>query len=538
MPSLRLLDPDMLEEINVKTYDFIVIGYGPVGQMACAQLGHAGYGVAAFEKFPRLYGLSRAGHVDDEIVRTLQRIGAVDDFLEDAVAWEAYDMRTKAFGGDLLLHLDWSGVGPNGWKSHWRFYQNELENAINRKVSETGKVTVSLGCEATSLTQDESGVTVTFRSAERGEFQVRGKYLLGADGANSFVRDALGIQEWSGREDVEQLVIDTRQKRPLKFEFDNGQFADPARPGCLFQLGKRHRRWEFTLLPHEKPDDFDEARVWELLKPWVTPNDVELLRRPVYRFREKVALEWQRGRIFLVGDAAHRLWPFTGEGMCNGIRDVSALTWRLDLVMKGIAAPALLDSYTDDRKPNFVGWMDLSREIGAGCVITDPAIAEHRNAGFIAAQKDPSLMPPLTVPPGPKAFCRSNDSTAGSMGHQGRVRFNGAEGLFDDVVGRGWVLISTDALSLPPEQASFLELIDAVVAEVGPEGSGAPVTDLDGIYATWLASLGRTAVLVRPDFFVWGSASTANDAAALVQEFETAIRTGRSVHSELATASA
>lgn len=511
----------------METTDIIVIGYGPVGQMACAQLGQAGYNVAAFEKFPRLYGLSRAGHVDDEIVRTLQRIGAVDAFLEDAVAWESYDMRTRAFDGDLLMHMDWGYKGPHGWHAHWRFYQNELENAIDRRVRETGRVTVSMGCEAIALQQDEQGVTATFRSAERGEFQVRARYLLGADGANSFVRGALGIQEWSGREDVDQLVIDARQKRPLHFAFDNGQFADPARPGCLFQLGKRHRRWEFTLLPHERPEDFDEARVWELLKPWVGPDDVELLRRPIYRFREKVAHEWQQGRCFLVGDAAHRLWPFTGEGMCNGIRDVSALTWRLDLVMKGLAPAALLDSYTSDRKPSFIGWMNLSREIGAACVITDPVAAEQRNAGFFAAQKDPSLMPPLTVPPGPKAFCMAQDATAGSPAHQGRVQFSGQEGLFDDVVGRGWVLISNSPLALRPEQHDFLARLGAVVAHVGAAGTGAPVVDLDGTYGRWLGTLGCAAVLVRPDFFVWGSAPSAHDADGLLQDFETAIRTGR-----------
>jgi resorcinol 4-hydroxylase (NADPH) len=512
----------------METSDIIVIGYGPVGQMACAQLGQAGFSVAAFERHPRLYGMSRAGHVDDEIVRTLQRIGAVNDFLEDAVSWDNYDMRTKAFGGELLLHLDWSEIGPNGWSSHWRFYQNELENAIDRKVRETGRVTVSMGCEAIAIAQDDEGVTVTFRSADRGEFQVRGKYLLAADGANSFVRHALGIEEWSGREDVDQLVIDARQKRPLSFEFDNGQFADPERPGCLFQLGKRHRRWEFTLLPHEKPEDFDEARIWELLKPWVTPDDVELLRTPVYRFREKVANEWQRGRIFLVGDAAHRLWPFTGEGMCNGIRDVSALAWRLELVMKGMSPPSLLDSYMADRKPNFIGWMDLSREIGSGCVITDPAVAEQRNAGFFAAQKDPSLMPPLTVPPGPKAFCSEGDPTAGSMGRQGPVQFNGQTGLFDDVVGRGWTLISLAPVALTAEQSDFLARLGATVAHVGAAGSGAPVTDLNGVYTGWLSAIDRTAVLVRPDYFVWGSATGTAGTAALLQAFERAIRTGRS----------
>ena len=65
----------------------------------------------------------------------------------------------------------------------------------------------------------------------------------------------------------------------------------------------------------------------------------------MYRFRESMTDEWRRGRIFLVGDAAHILWPFAGEGMCNGLRDVSALTWRLDLVLRGVASDSILDTF-------------------------------------------------------------------------------------------------------------------------------------------------------------------------------------------------
>ena len=123
--------------------------------------------------------------------------------------------------------------------------------------------------------------------------------------------------------------------------------------------------------------------------------------------------EWQRGRIFLAGDAAHMLWPFAGEGMCNGIRDASTLAWRFDLVLRGLAAPALLDSYEADRKPNMQGWTDLSREIGLPCIITDPEIAAQRDARFKAVQQDPSLAPPVPVPPGPMAFARAGDDPPG-----------------------------------------------------------------------------------------------------------------------------
>lgn len=507
----------------METYDVVVIGYGPVGQMVSAQLGQAGHRVAAFERHAQLYGLSRAGHMDDEIMRTLQKVGAGEEFREDAVSWELYDMRNKAFGGDLLLSLDWSLLGPHGWPSHSIFYQNNLELALNRQIQVLDNVTVRMDTEAVSIDQDDDGVTVTVRDRQSGAEQtVRAKYLVGADGANSFVRRHLGITTTPGELGPWQLVIDTLQKRPLSFEFDNGQFADPERPGCLFQLGKQHRRWEFTLLPDEKPEDFDLDRVWELLAPWVTPEDVEVIRYPVYRFAESMTDQWQRGRVFLAGDAAHTLWPFAGEGMCNGIRDASTLSWRLDLVLRGVATPALLDSYEADRKPNMQGWTDLSRAIGLPCIITDPEAAAQRDQWFKAALEDPSLAPPLPVVPGPVAFSRAGDDSAGLPASQFRVRRDGQERLLDDVIGCGFHLITDDpaaVASLSEEQHSLLDQIGAKVALVGPEGSGAPLVDVDGGYSKWLRSINRTAVLARPDFWLYGGATSAQDTAALVQDF-------------------
>ncbi|WP_169786677.1 bifunctional 3-(3-hydroxy-phenyl)propionate/3-hydroxycinnamic acid hydroxylase [Nitriliruptor alkaliphilus] len=511
------------------TFDVAVIGYGPVGQMLCAQLGRAGHSVAVFEKHEQLYGLSRAGHIDDEIMRTLQKIGAGEEFREDAVAWETYDMRNEAFGGDLLLSLDWSVVGPHGWRSHWIFYQNNLELAMHRQVEAAGNVQLLLGTEAVAFDQDGDGVTLTVRDRQSGaERTVRVQYLVGTDGANSFVRERLGITTTEGMTGPNQLVIDTRQKRPLSFPFDNGQFADPKRPGCLFQLGKSHRRWEFTLRDDENPVDFDIDRIWQLLSPWVTPEDVEIIRHPIYRFREFIADEWQRGRVFLAGDAAHIMWPFAGEGMCNGIRDASALVWRLDLVLRDLAPEGLLDSYTDDRKPNVQGWTDLSREIGLPCIIMDEEIAAQRDAGFKAAAEDPSLMPEMTVPPGPTAFSRPDDPIAGMPACQFPVLVDGQQGLVDDLIGTGFQLIVADEAALAAlsdEQRRFLRDIGAHVIHVGPAGSGAPAVDLDGGYADWFQELGLSAVLARPDFYLYGGATDADDTPALVAALASSLGT-------------
>ena len=504
----------------METYDVVVIGFGPVGQMATAQLTRAGHRVAAFETHAQLYGLSRAGHIDDEIMRTLQSVGAGEEFREDAVPWKLYDMRTKAFGGELLLSLDWSQIGPHGWRSHWIFYQNNLELALNHQITATGRADVRMGHEATALEQDADGVTVTVHDKHNDTTeQVRAKYLLAADGANSFIRETLGITSTDGTTGPWQLVIDTAQKRELSFEFDNGQFADHERPGCLFQLGAKHRRWEFTLLPDENPEDFDLDRVWELLAPWVTAEDVEVIRYPVYRFKERMADEWHRDRIILIGDSAHIMWPFAGEGMCNGIRDAAALTWRLDLILRGLADERLLDTYEGDRKPNAQGWTELSREIGIPCITTDPEIAADRNVSMLAARSDPSLIPPMTVPPGPTAFARQGDPAAGLPAVQGQVRNGDTTGLFDDVVGRGFTLLTSDRAALEAldaNQRAFLDGIGARLAVIGAEGGSADIIDVDGTYANWFARLGRTAILSRPDFYVFGSAADSADTAALV----------------------
>lgn len=516
-----------MKGLLMDNYDVIVVGYGPVGQMASALLGQAGHKVISVERHAQMYGLSRAGHIDDEIMRLLDRVGAGEEFREDAVAWELYDMRNKAFGGDLLMSLDWSVIGPHGYRSHWIFYQNNLELALNRQVEATGNVEVNFSTELVRFDQDADGVTAVVRHRESGdERTIHAKYMLAADGANSFVRESLGIKSIAGHVGPNQLVIDTLQKRPLHFEFDNGQFADPEAPGCLFQLGKNHRRWEFTLGEDEDPADYTIDTVWERLKPWVGPEDVEVLRWPIYRFRESMTEEWRRGRIFLIGDAAHTLWPFAGEGMCNGLRDAASITWRLDLVLRGLASFEVLDSYQDDRKPNMQGWIDYSREIGLPCIVMDREAAAGRDQFLFAVQQDPSLMPHPTVPPGPVAFSRQGDPAAGLVAVQGNVRSQAGEGLLDDVAGRGFQLITTRreiADALTADERAALEAIGASIIVIGAPGSGAAYEDVDGTYSDWFDSLGRVAVIARPDYYLFGSAESADDVHNLVDALTSAL---------------
>jgi 3-(3-hydroxy-phenyl)propionate hydroxylase len=134
------------------------------------------------------------------------------------------------------------------------------------------------------------------------------------------------------------------------------QICDPARPVTYVVGHGDYRRWEFQLQQGETRDEMvADARVWELLEPWLTTDDAELVRAVVYRFHATVADSMRAGRIFLAGDAAHQMPPFLGQGLCSGIRDAANLAWKLRLVDDGIAGDLLLDTYGSERLPHAAG---------------------------------------------------------------------------------------------------------------------------------------------------------------------------------------
>ena len=115
------------------------------------------------------------------------------------------------------------------------------------------------------------------------------------------------------------------------------------------------------------------------------PDNARIERHAVYTFQARVAERWQDGRVFLAGDAAHLMPPFAGQGMCSGIRDAANLAWKLDLVLTGRAARALLATYEEERRPSAVAAIDFSIELGKVICVPDPAEAAARDEAMAAA---------------------------------------------------------------------------------------------------------------------------------------------------------
>jgi 2-polyprenyl-6-methoxyphenol hydroxylase-like FAD-dependent oxidoreductase len=504
-------------------FDVAIVGYGPVGQTLAALLGRAGHRVAVFERFKEIYRLPRAVHIDHEIMRLLQSLGLSEVLADEMIPVDAY--RWFGADGEPLLRFEPHSPAPSGWEGDYMFFQPELERAIDGHACLPAGVTVERGWAAETLTQSDAGVELGLRRVseeEPGRIALTGetrtvgaRWVVGADGANSFVREASGITRRDLGFQERWLVVDAEphDMGALAHLPIASQRCDPSRPTTVVQSGPRHRRWEFMLLPHEQASDYeDPRRVWALLEPWYRPSDGPLTRSAVYEFRSMLADSMRSGRVLLAGDAAHLTPPFLGQGLCSGLRDAVNLAWKLDLVLRGLAAAHLLDTVDPERQPQNEAIIRLAIELGKVLCQLDPQAAAERDAMLRQVQAPPPLeLPPLTGGVLHRPLDGSSDGLAGALSVQGVVRRAGREGRFDDVVGRGFQLIVAGGDPVAPlssEQRALVDLLGITVASLDPAAPGG-VRDVDGRLSAWLTEHEAHAVLVRPDFYVFGSCPSA-----------------------------
>ena len=482
-------------------FDLAIIGCGPVGALAANLLGREGLSVVVLEQERELHPLPRAVHLDHEMMRLFQSAGVIDRLLPHMRDCDGH----LHVGADMGVIRYMGTVGkprPFGWSNDYFFYQPELEAHLRAGFAALENVELRLGAEFTGLDQADGSVAIRYlQDGKQAELSAR--WVIACDGSRSPVRKALGVALDDLDFDEPWLVIDAEVDGPVSFPPIAGvpaeadlqrlsvMLCDPRRPATVVPGRGNHRRWEFMLLPGECEDAITEPGVVAgLVEAWMADVPHRIIRASTYRFHGLVAEQWQRGNVFLAGDAAHQTPPFFGQGMCHGFRDVANLAWKLAAVARHGADPALLATYQPERDPHVRSVIGAAVAAGRYICELDPAKAAARDAELraVAASGKQETAADL-IPAIATGIILSGSPAAGERFIQPATN----AGLLDDLCGGGWRLfVRHDGIAGSDKGVSR---IDASALGDGGAVSG------------WLGVNGVDAVLVRPDHYVFGTAS-------------------------------
>lgn len=529
----------MAVAVETPIYDVAIVGLGPVGAIFANLLANYGLKIAVVERAAAIYDKPRAIALDHEALRVFQACG-LGDVMEQGIA-PHNGTHYLGVDGEVIKIFDPMPLPyPLGWFPNATFVQPDAEQALRDKLAGYRDADVFLSTTGLSLTQDQASVSLKARPDAGDEFEISARYLVGCDGANSFVRKHLG----TGLEDLAfdewWMVVDTRSSEPAKRPARSFQYCRPSRPGTFVPGPGNLRRWEIKLLPGEDPEAAGAPdNVLKLLEGFTDTSDLTIWRSAVYRFHALLGQGWRDRRVLLMGDAVHQTPPFLGQGLCAGIRDAANLAWKLALVMRGTAGDALLDSYEFERKPHVRSVVASAKEFGKIIGELDPAAAIARDVRLRAELKSgqAETIRQKFIPDLAGGLIASGAKLAGALFVQPHVwAADGRLRRLDDLLKPEFAVVT----ATPAAMSGMSEAALSGWRQIGGErvviaASGASsnrdgvitVVEHERLFADWMRANAVEAVIVRPDRYVFAAAENAERLNMLIAQLIQNLRAGR-----------
>ena len=340
--------------------DVIVVGGGPCGLMTALLLGCQGINTLLLEKHPHILNHPKAMGVTARTAEIFRQLGLLEAALAgqmtrapDAVSqWIRGGLNGELLGQSLITKAD------NRYSPAHAFHcpQPHVETVLREAVDQCETVTCAYGAYLQDVSQTDHAVAVSYE-VNGALRSATAKYLVAADGDQSFVRRRLGIERHGPGELGRFLSVyfraDLGDKMPGRLAYLSNVLGDDWFEVFVAVNGKDQWLMHHYLEGDETAGQYDSSAMQKIVRgaAGFENLEVEILSINPWVMSPAIAERWREGRIFLVGDAAARVSPAGGLGMNNGLQSAHNLAWKLAHVIHGLQAESLLDSYEAERLP-------------------------------------------------------------------------------------------------------------------------------------------------------------------------------------------
>lgn len=518
--------------------DVIIVGGGPTGITAGLILGRYGVKTVIFDKLKDIFPHPRAAVFDDDIARVYQTASVAEDVLKVTAPSKGYQFLDQENNvmfsfkrtADRTLH---------GYPTSLVIRQPEVEEQLRKGLSKFESVSFYPNHEVIALEQTDTHVIVTVKDNDtKEEKKYEAKYLLAADGANSIIREIVGIERDDFGFQHPWFILDVKAPNGLNVTNINQQFCHPKRPCTFLYLGNNWYRFEIALLEGESQSTYKtDEQIKELLSNWIDTSDIEIDRRIVYVFRSRIAKARKSGRVFLIGDAAHQMPPFLGQGLSSGARDAANIAWKIAHVLQHNVKEDILDTYESERLPHVKKIIQQAVQLGEIIQTDNQEIADFRDRLFKFLNGIPNVSEALhnlqrsMSPIGEGFFHPSLDGKDYLPFPQPVVTLaNGSEEKLDDVLGLGFALVASkyvnntkfNQLKEKVEQLGLGKFLKCIHLVDDTPANSDEVKEEAAMLDDWFNNNRVDVAIVRPDHYVYAKTS-ADQAEAILEDLKNAL---------------